>query len=81
MLAQKEREHLNAVIRIISDKAERIDHLNRVRLEGPVAFDAALQLRVIEEALALTRELKDLTDEALGMLETDHSEHLEVYQK
>ena len=81
MLAQKDRDHLNALTRMISDKAQRVDHLNHIRLEAPIAYDAALQLGAIEEALEMAKELKDLTEEAIGMLENDHSGHLEVYQK
>lgn len=72
---------MNALTRLISDKAERINRLNCIRIEAPVAFDAALQLRTIEEALDLSKELKGLIEEAIRMLENDHDEHLEVYQK
>ena len=72
---------MNALTRVISDKAQRVDRLNCIRLEAPIAGDAVLQLRTIEEALEIAKELQGLTEEAIGMLEKDHNEHLEVYQK
>jgi hypothetical protein len=80
MLAQKEKDHLNAVIRTISDKAQRIEHLNKISQEPPILLDEQLQDRVIEEALAHAKDLQGLMVEAVRMLEIDLEEELVVYQ-
>lgn len=80
MLPQKDKYHLNAVIRTISDKAQRIEHLNKISQEQPLILDEPLQDRAIEEALAHARDLQSLMAEAIRMLEIDLKEELEVYQ-
>lgn len=78
MLLQKEREHLNALIRILSDKAVRVEALNRMSEESPVVYDKKIQRDMIGEALEEARELRAILEEAITILEKDQAEEIEV---
>jgi len=78
MLMQKEREHLNALIRILSDKAVRVEALNRMSEESPVVYDKKIQRDTIGEALEEAKELRAILEEAIAILEKDQAEELEV---
>jgi|AGTN01.2.fsa_nt_gi hypothetical protein len=80
MLPQKDMEHLNAVIKTISDKAQRIEHLNKITQEPPLMLDEPLQDKALSEALAHAKDLRELMDEAIRMLEIDLKAELVVYQ-
>ena len=81
MLLQQEREHLNAIIRIGSDRAQRVEALNKMALEDPIIYDTKLQKETIGEALELARELREIVEEMVGLLEKDLLEDLEVIKE
>ncbi len=79
MLMQKEKEHLNAIIRAVSDKAQRVEVLNRMAGESPIIYDKKVQRDTVTEALGQAKELRDILVEAIALLEKDRDEELEVY--
>jgi len=78
MLLQHEKEHLNAVIKIGSDRAQRIESLNKMALESPIVYDIKIQKETIGEALELAHELQEIVEEMVSLLEKDLMENLEV---
>ena len=78
MLLQKEREHLNALIRILSDKAVRVETLNKMSEENPIVYDKKIQRDTIGEALEEAKELRTILEEAIAILEKDQAEEIEV---
>jgi len=78
MLMQKEREHLNALIRVLSDRAARVEVLNKMSQESPIIYDKKIQRDTIGEALEEAKELRAILDEAIALLEKDQAEELEV---
>ncbi len=81
MLLKQEREHLNAIIKIGSDRAQRIDSLNKMALEDPIIYDTKLQKETIGEALELAHELQEIVEEMVALLEKDLLENLEVMKR
>jgi hypothetical protein len=81
MLLKQEREHLNAIIKIGSDRAQRIESLNKMALEDPIIYDTKLQKETIGEALELAHELREIVEEMVGLLEKDLLENLEVMKE
>ncbi len=81
MLIKNEREHLNALVRTLSERAVRLDSLNRMSQEPPVIYDKTLQRNTVGEALEAAKELRDFLDEAVVLLEKDLAEELEVISR
>jgi len=79
MLVQKEREHLDAIIKALSDKAQRIELLNKMAMEAPVLYDKKIQKDTIGEALRQATELRAILEEAINILQKDQTEELDVY--
>lgn len=79
MLVQKEREHLNAIVRVLSDRALRVETLNRMATESPIIYDQNVQKSTVEEALEEAVELRGILDEVIALLEKDRDEELEVF--
>jgi acetolactate synthase small subunit len=79
VLVQKEREHLNAIVRVLSDRALRVETLNRMATESPIIYDPNVQKSTVEEALEEAVELRGILDEVIALLEKDRDEELEVF--
>jgi acetolactate synthase small subunit len=79
VLVQKEREHLNAIVRVLSDRALRVETLNRMATESPIIYDQNVQKSTVEEALEEAVELRGILDEVIALLEKDRDEELEVF--
>ena len=79
MLVQKEREHLDAIIKAVSDKAQRIELLNKMAMEAPVLYDKKIQKESISEALRQATELRVILEETIIILQKDQVEELDVY--
>ena len=79
MLIQKEREHLDAIIKAVSDKAQRIELLNKMAMEAPVLYDKKVQKETIGEALRQATELRGILEETINILQKDQTEELDVY--
>lgn len=69
---------MNALIRVLSDKAVRVEALNRMSEESPVVYDKKIQRDTIGEALEEAKELRAILEEAIELLEKDQAEELEV---
>ena len=81
MLLQQEREHLNALIKIASDRAQRIEALNTMAQEDPIVYDTKIQRETVTEALELAHEVRKIAEEMVKLMEKDVLEGLEVIKE